>query len=216
VTGSIDYSFTPDFPESSRDRVKTAEILAAQDLNRGIDRTLSEWELRRRRIHCLIQVASAYKQEMIQLHWGMNRINSHVRTFVASAENWVGLKPRDRSELDEALFDLLAKDLEVAREPSALAGATEPAPDEPAGDGAGPAVSTAENGGTDRRAAVDAYIEEVFKRTGKRITRTDIWKSARYKSRTEFERWERNDLDHPNKTAHERFTRILAEKPHLK
>jgi hypothetical protein len=70
--------------------------------------------------------------------------------------------------------------------------------------------------GADRRAAVDAYIEEVFNRTGKRITRTDIWKSARYKSRTEFERWERNDLEHPNKTANQRFTGILAEKPHLK
>jgi hypothetical protein len=67
-----------------------------------------------------------------------------------------------------------------------------------------------------RRAEVDAYIEEVFSRTGKRITRTDIWKSARYKSRTEFERWERNDQSHPNKTAHQRFTRILTEKPHLK
>jgi hypothetical protein len=66
-----------------------------------------------------------------------------------------------------------------------------------------------------RRVAVDAYIEEVFNRTGKRITRTDIWKSARYKSRTEFERWERDDLEHPNKTANQRFTRILTEKPHL-
>jgi len=67
-----------------------------------------------------------------------------------------------------------------------------------------------------RRLAVDAYIEEVFNRTGKRITRTDIWKSARYKSRTEFERWERNDPKNPNRTAHQRFTRILTEKPHLK
>jgi hypothetical protein len=70
--------------------------------------------------------------------------------------------------------------------------------------------------GAGRRVAVDAYIEEVFTRTGNRITRTDIWKSARYKSRTEFERWERNDLEHPNKTANQRFAKILAEKPHLK
>lgn len=72
------------------------------------------------------------------------------------------------------------------------------------------------NAGTDRRKAVDAYIDEVFSRTGKRITRTAIWKLARYQSRTEFERWERNDTKNPNKTAHERFTRILIEKPHLK
>ena len=69
---------------------------------------------------------------------------------------------------------------------------------------------------TDRRAAVDEYIEEVFTKTGERITRTDIWKSAGYKSRTEFERWERDDPIRPNAAAHEIFTRILIEKPHLK
>lgn len=72
------------------------------------------------------------------------------------------------------------------------------------------------SGPVDRRAAVDAYIEEVSKKTGQRITRTDIWKTARYKSRTEFERWERNDPKKPNKSAHQRFTQILDEKPHLK
>ncbi len=66
-----------------------------------------------------------------------------------------------------------------------------------------------------RRKAVDAYIEEVFSRTGKRITRTDVWKAARYRTRTEFERWERNDR-RATRTAHERFTRILSERPHLK
>ncbi|MGP8244160.1 MAG: hypothetical protein ACLQVN_06540 [Bryobacteraceae bacterium] len=69
--------------------------------------------------------------------------------------------------------------------------------------------------GADRRAAVDAYIEDVFNQTKKRITRTDIWKSARYKSRTEFERWERQDR-RATKAANERFTRVLTEKPHLK
>jgi hypothetical protein len=69
---------------------------------------------------------------------------------------------------------------------------------------------------TDRRALVDAYIEEVLREKGSQITRTDIWKSAGYKTRTEFERWERNDQNRPNKAAHENFTRILFEKPHLK
>jgi hypothetical protein len=72
------------------------------------------------------------------------------------------------------------------------------------------------DGKTDRRAAVDAYIDEVFKKTGRKVTRTDIWKTARYRTRTEFERWERKDPRNPNRAAHERFTRILAEKPHLK
>jgi len=67
----------------------------------------------------------------------------------------------------------------------------------------------------ERRKAVDAYIKEVLEKTGKRITRADIWKSARYKSRTEFERWQRNDPK-ATKSANERFTRLLKEKPHLK
>ena len=73
---------------------------------------------------------------------------------------------------------------------------------------------------TDRRAAVEAYIDEVFATTGKRITRTDIWKKAGDKSRAEFERWESHWYEKhgrkPNKAANRRFTRILTEKPHLK
>jgi hypothetical protein len=66
-----------------------------------------------------------------------------------------------------------------------------------------------------RRAPV-ASEESSGTQTGKRITRTDIWKSARYKNRTEFERWERQDARRPNRAAHERFTQILNEKPDLK
>jgi len=67
----------------------------------------------------------------------------------------------------------------------------------------------------DRKAAVQAYIQEVWDATETRITKADIWRKARYKSRTEFERWERRD---PKATdaAHQRFARLLAEKPHLK
>jgi hypothetical protein len=67
---------------------------------------------------------------------------------------------------------------------------------------------------------VEAYIDEVFATTGKRITRTDIWKKAGDKSRAEFERWESHWYEKhgrkPNKAANRRFTRILTEKPHLK
>ncbi len=69
-----------------------------------------------------------------------------------------------------------------------------------------PAADTADDNGADRRAAVDAYIEEILERTGKRITRTDIWKLAGYKSRTEFERWERDDPE-------QRKTRSRAYSP---
>jgi hypothetical protein len=69
---------------------------------------------------------------------------------------------------------------------------------------------------TEHRAMVEAYIEEVYDKTGERITKTALWKAARYKTRTEFERFERQDLKRPNKAANERFLRILREKPHLK
>jgi hypothetical protein len=78
------------------------------------------------------------------------------------------------------------------------------------------AAAAPDANGTDRRAAVTAYIQEVLSKTERRITRTDIWKEAGYKSRTEFERWERDDPNNPNKAAHRTFTRILSEKPHLK
>ena len=66
-----------------------------------------------------------------------------------------------------------------------------------------------------RRKAVDDYIAEVLSLKHTRITRTDIWKAAGYKTRTQFERWERCA---PNATeaADQNFTRILKEKPHSK
>jgi hypothetical protein len=67
-----------------------------------------------------------------------------------------------------------------------------------------------------RRSAVDAYLRDVFEKTGKRITKSDIWRSAGYKTRAEFERWVRHDPKRQNKAAHESFMRIFREKPHLK
>ncbi len=73
---------------------------------------------------------------------------------------------------------------------------------------------------TDRRKAVDAYIEEVLRGTGKRITRTAIWTATGDKKRTEFERWESYWYEKchrkPNSAANRRFTAFLAERPHLK
>lgn len=76
---------------------------------------------------------------------------------------------------------------------------------------------TVESKSTDRKALVKAYIEEVRAKKSKRITRKDIWTAAGYQTRTEFERWQRQDPKNPNKAAHDTFTRILCvEKPHLK
>jgi hypothetical protein len=78
-------------------------------------------------------------------------------------------------------------------------------------------VQSADSMAGDRRSMVEAYIEEVRIKTGKRITKKDIWSRAGYKNPTEFERWQRQDSEHPNMAAHEIFTRMLCvEKPHLK
>jgi hypothetical protein len=77
-------------------------------------------------------------------------------------------------------------------------------------------AKAAEGKPADRRAMVDAYIEEVLSKTGKKISRTDIWKSVGYKTRTEFEKWQRRDPTKVNKAADERFTKMFTEKPHLK
>ena len=66
-----------------------------------------------------------------------------------------------------------------------------------------------------RKAAINFYIEEVFRVTGKKLRRIDIWTEAGYTTRTEFERWERAD-PRTTKAADRNFTRILLQKPHLK
>ena len=66
--------------------------------------------------------------------------------------------------------------------------------------------------GTEQRAAVDAFIEEVLQETGKRITRTDIWRAAGYKDRTEFERFQRDD-PRTTDSAKAAFYRTLKMKP---
>ncbi len=68
---------------------------------------------------------------------------------------------------------------------------------------------------------VDAYIDECLQKKGKKISRTMIWKTAGYKSRTEFERWERYFYETRNRKANaaaaQLFRRLLLkEKPHLK
>jgi len=49
-------------------------------------------------------------------------------------------------------------------------------------------VKVSEGEPTNRRAIVDAYIQEVLRKTGKRITRKEIWTNAGYTTRTDFER----------------------------
>jgi hypothetical protein len=74
---------------------------------------------------------------------------------------------------------------------------------------------TWESSAEERKAAVDDYIQEAWEKTSKKIYRKSIWLQARYESATEFERWQRKD-PRTTRNVHERFVRILIDKPHLK
>jgi hypothetical protein len=63
----------------------------------------------------------------------------------------------------------------------------------------------------DRRAAINAFILNVTK-SGRRITRKDIWTVAGYHDPTEFERFQRGD-SRTTKSATTAFDRVLGMKP---
>jgi hypothetical protein len=114
VTGAINYNFPADFPASSRDRVKTAEIAAAQDINVKIKAARSGRELRALRISCLMHPARAFLREANRLDWGADRIDSQIRAFFLSAQIWAGVakdsgyvRPEAQPELNDALLALL-------------------------------------------------------------------------------------------------------------
>ena len=65
--------------------------------------------------------------------------------------------------------------------------------------------------GTDRRAAINAFILKVTE-SGRKITRKDIWTVAGYKVATEFQRFQRNDL-RTTVSATIAFNRVLSMKP---
>ena len=58
-------------------------------------------------------------------------------------------------------------------------------------------------------------IKEVLDETELKITRKNIWEKVGYKDASEFERWQRCDK-RVSRTASERFTAVLREKPHLR
>lgn len=118
--------------------------------------------------------------------------------------SWVvGVQQR----LNERKFFWVAEALKTAREAAVAQSDSQPCR---AGD-----PRPRASGSKERRAAVDSYLAEASVRTGRRLTRTDFWKEAGYKTRTEFERWQRND---PRATAAaaRAFERILKNKPHCR
>ena len=88
---------------------------------------------------------------------------------------------------------------------------TEPSGDESTGTEPGPAVRGTNGNGTDRRAAIDAFMLKVNE-AGRKITRKDIWTAAGYKNRTEFERFQRGDK-RTTRAASSSFNRVLRMTP---
>ena len=124
-------------------------------------------------------------------------------------------KNRDAEWIETAKRRIAQLESESARNaPPSLA--SEPNTSDTSRCGADQSVDGSLDAATGRRKEIDEYITEVHRKTGRRITRTEIWKTAGYKSRTEFERWERADPNRPNKAADTAFTRLLREKPHLR
>jgi hypothetical protein len=68
----------------------------------------------------------------------------------------------------------------------------------------------------DQGKIAQAYIGEVWRAKGQRITGADIWRAAGYKTRATYERWLRG-RSKPESAPDRAFRRIIeTEKPHLK
>lgn len=66
----------------------------------------------------------------------------------------------------------------------------------------------------ERRTLIDEYIALVFRKTGARITRTDIWRAAGYSHRREFEGWQRGDAKEGS-AIDAAIARVLRQRPHI-
>jgi hypothetical protein len=85
---------------------------------------------------------------------------------------------------------------------------TEPSWEEPNGNAAGAGAADAER----QRAAVDDFIATVAEKTGRKISRKNIWIVAGYEDSTEFERFQRAD-PRTTKSATKSFNRVLRMTP---
>lgn len=75
-----------------------------------------------------------------------------------------------------------------------------------------PGIAVEQTTKLERRAAVRAFMQRVFDKTGRRVIKKDIWTVAGYSEATEFERFQRND-PHTTRSAVENIDRVLSMKP---
>jgi hypothetical protein len=80
--------------------------------------------------------------------------------------------------------------------------------EEPTGSAVGAGAADAEG----QRAAIDGFIATVWEKTGRKISRKNIWTVASYKDSTEFERFQRAD-PRTTRSATTAFNRVLSMTP---
>lgn len=173
----------------------------------GID---SPWESPRSSVQTTIEALETVELEIVKFDWpslaaqlNINRGPTifaplHVEHFSDAAFREILLP--GKAELRKFVEDFFYSDLKDLVAPGAV------------GESEGTALSNIRKL---RRDAIDAYIEEVKRKTGERITKTMIWEKAGYKDRRQFEGWQRGKAKHGS-AVDTAIQRVLRDKPHLK
>jgi hypothetical protein len=117
IRGSINYQYPPDFPEDSRAPIKLEEIRSGREFN-DKSKGVTERDLRPMLLVCAMRPALAFAREMIQLRWGADRIDSHVRDFVRGSLAWVKLPTNADFEASAEWHQYQNELLEIAKSQS--------------------------------------------------------------------------------------------------
>jgi hypothetical protein len=140
----------------------------------------------RQRLHELATRASKACLDPLELEAAKTRLNA-----LSRVENARGVKPKPKSKAVKKRPRKFQKRL--AETPASI-----------------------QNDSQSRRTAVDEYISEVLQKTGKRITRKDIYTAAGYTTQSDFQKWQRAVVGYSENSADRNIQRILlVEKPHL-
>jgi hypothetical protein len=217
-----------EFPPEARDRIEKERIRTSRELLPSNVYDSKDQDLA---VQCIMRIFLAFAKEVCALRekhgWTLDRVQREAEEFLRGLTITVvftkfpGLDRHWISNRNGSIAPDVERRFKASPEWKQYEGFLLASPLNDTAQGSlvqnnANSAQSADSKLTDRRSTVKAYIEEVRGKTGRRITKKDIWKEAGYQTRTEFERWERQDPKHRNKAAEENFARILREKPHLK
>ncbi len=226
ITGTINYRYTPEFPDDARGRVKLEQIRAARVFKEKSKAVRVEVRLRSMRITCAMQPAIAFAREAIRLGWDANRTDYAVRSFALAAGIWAGLETHGAPGILEQLEAspewqqyeaILLGSAGVRISGDTLEGIGGSSPDQIPGDPTKNAGNLSQstlaetNGVNTPRDLIAAFISRLDE-AGFQITRKNIWRVAGYKDGTEFGRFQRSDT-RTTKSAAAAFNRVLKMSP---